>query len=186
MSLSRKIKITSILYTLIIGIILLVFINHNETNQKQYADTTIWKPNINTSWQWQLTTPVDQSVDVQMYDIDGFDNDTSVVSSLHDKGRKVICYIDAGTFENWRSDAGQFPSSVKGSGVSGWQGEQWLDIRNVTVLDPIMQTRMQMCKDKGFDGIEFDNVDGYTNSTGFPLTSQDQLTYNEWLATQAH
>ncbi len=148
--------------------------------------TGIWKPALNTSWQWQLTTPLDQSINVAMYDVDGFDNTASIVSSLHAQGRKVVCYIDAGTYENWRSDANQFPSSVKGSGVQGWAGEQWLDIRNLNVLGPIMQARLDMCKSKGFDGVEFDNVDGYTNNTGFPLTAEDQLTYNTWLANEAH
>ena len=60
---------------------------------------TIWHLPLNTNWQWQLTTPVDQNVKVQMYDIDMFDNDASVVSSLHNKGRKVVCYIDVGTWE---------------------------------------------------------------------------------------
>ena len=45
---------------------------------------------------------------------------------------------------------------------------------------------MDLCKSKGFDGVEFDNVDGYSNNTGFPLTYNDQLTYNTWLANQAH
>ena len=39
---------------------------------------------------------------------------------------------------------------------------------------------------KHFDGVEADNVDGYTNPTGFPLTAADQLTYNAWLARTAH
>jgi hypothetical protein len=55
---------------------------------------TIWHPPLNTNWQWQLTTPVDQNVKVQMYDIDMFDNDDAVVAWLHNKGRKVVCYID--------------------------------------------------------------------------------------------
>ncbi len=33
---------------------------------------TIWHPPLKTSWQWQLTTPVDENVKVQMYDIDMF------------------------------------------------------------------------------------------------------------------
>jgi hypothetical protein len=35
----------------------------------------IWRPAPETDWQWQLTTPVDQSVDVPIYDIDLFEND---------------------------------------------------------------------------------------------------------------
>jgi len=45
---------------------------------------------------------------------------------------------------------------------------------------------MDLCKSKGFDAIEPDNVDGYTNSTGFSLTASDQLAYNKMLADLAH
>jgi hypothetical protein len=31
------------------------------------------------------------------------------------------------------------------------------------------------CQKAGFDGVEFDNVDGYTNATSLPLTGRDQL-----------
>ena len=34
--------------------------------------------------------------------------------------------------------------------------------------------------------MEPDNVDGYLNDTGFPLTYEDQLRYNIWLAERAH
>lgn len=147
----------------------------------------IWRPAPGTTWQWQLTgLPVDLSVDAAMYDVDLFDNDASVVTALHARGRKAVCYISAGTWEDWRPDAGQFPASVKGSNVEGWPGERWLDIRNLTALGPIMEARMDLCKSKGFDGIEPDNVDGYTNGTGFPLTAQDQLAYNRFLAGAAH
>ncbi len=146
---------------------------------------TCWHPPLNTSWQWQLSGTVDQSVNATMYDIDMFNNSAGVVASLHAQGRTVICYIDAGTWENWRPDAGKFPKSVLGR-PNGWPGERWLDIRRIGILGPIMQARMDQCAAKGFDGVEFDNVDGYTNNTGFPLTAADQLTYNTWLANQAH
>jgi len=142
-------------------------------------------PPQNTSWQWQLTTPVDQSVNVAMYDIDLFDNAASVVASLHAQGRKVICYVDVGTYEDWRPDAASFPSPVLGAS-NGWPGEKWLDIRQISLLSPILGARMDLCKQKGFDGIEPDNVDGYTNQTGFPLSYQDQIAFNTWIAAQAH
>jgi hypothetical protein len=69
---------------------------------------------------------------------------------------------------------------------NGWPGEKWLDIRQISVLAPIMTARFQMCKNKGFDAVEPDNIDGYTNSTGFPLKASDQIAYNEWIATTAH
>jgi hypothetical protein len=149
-----------------------------------------WKPALNTSWQWQLSSvPASPYLNVTMYDIDGFDATASTVGSLHSSksGRKVVCYISAGTWEDWRPDAGDFPSSVLGDKVDGWAGERWLDIRQYTgKLGTILGKRMDMCKTKGFDAIEFDNVDGYTNKPGFPLTANDQSRFNTWLANQAH
>ena len=144
-----------------------------------------WHPSLNTSWQWQLSGTVDTSFDAQMYDIDGFENGAGVVSGLHADGRKVICYISAGSWENWRPDAGRFPESVKGAS-NGWPGEKWLDIRRLGVLGPIMRERVQMCAQRGYDAVEFDNVDGFQNHTGFPLTGADQLVYDTFLANLAH
>jgi len=120
-----------------------------------------------------------------MYDIDLFDNAASVVTSLHSQGRKVLCYISAGTWENWRPDASSFPASVQGRS-NGWPGEKWLDIRRIDILGPIMQSRLDLCRAKGFDGVEPDNIDGYQNSTGFPLNYQDQINYNTYIANAAH
>ena len=147
----------------------------------------IWRPELNTSWQWQLDQPpIDQSVDADMFDIDLFDNDSSVVTALHRQGRAVVCYLNAGGWENWRADATHFPAEVVGANLDGWEGERWLDIRRIDVLGLIMEARLDVCKAKGFDGVEPDNVDGYLNDTGFPLTYDDQLRYNIWLADTAH
>lgn len=146
-----------------------------------------WQPRPGTSWQWQLTAlPVDQSFDVEMYDIDLFDNDPGTVAALHAQGHVAICYISAGSWEEWRPDADQFPIEVLGNDYEGWPGEKWLDIRRIDLLAPIMRARLDLCRAKGFDGVEPDNVDGYTNATGFPLTYEDQLAYNTWLAEEAH
>jgi hypothetical protein len=147
---------------------------------------TIWRPAVNTTWQWQLDTPVDQSYSAQVYDIDMFDNDAGVVAALHTQGRRVICYISVGSWEEWRPDASQFPAAVIGKDYDGWPGEKWLDIRRIDLLAPIMRARLDQCRAKGFDAVEPDNIDGYVNDTGFPLTYNDQKTYNIWLATEAH
>jgi len=156
------------------------------TSMPAATSSDIWIPPLNTSWQWQLTGTVNQSYNVVMYDIDMFDNDARVVASLHAKGRKVIGYISAGSWENWRPDADEFPASVLGRNLEGWPGERWLDIRQIDILGPIMTARMDLCKAKGFDGLEPDNIDGYANDTGFPLTYQDQINYNIFLANEAH
>jgi hypothetical protein len=144
-----------------------------------------WTPPQRVSWQWQLQGRVDRSIKAHVFDIDMFDNGARVVRTLHHAGRHVICYIDAGTWENWRPDAGTFPKSVRGK-PNGWPGERWLDIRRLDVLRPIIRARIEKCAHRGYDGAEFDNVDGYANETGFPLTAGDQLAYNEWLANAAH
>jgi hypothetical protein len=147
--------------------------------------TTVWHPAAVTSWQIQLTGTVDTTPDVQMFDIDLFDVDASVVATLQQKAAKVICHISAGSFEAWRSDAASFPASVLGNTL-GSSGERWLDIRATDVLGPIMKARLDICRSKGFDGVDVDTVDGYTNTTGFPLMVADQLAYNRFLATEAH
>lgn len=144
-----------------------------------------WRPSLVTSWQWQLTLPVDQSPNVAMYDIDLFENSAEVVRSLHAKGRKVVCYINAGAWESWRPDARRYPSALLGQS-DGWPGERWLDIRRLSALLPILEARVNLCQSKGFDGVEFDNVDGYANTTGFSLTARDQLRFNMTLANLAH
>ncbi|MGW6352470.1 endo alpha-1,4 polygalactosaminidase, partial [Streptomyces sp. NPDC055080] len=69
---------------------------------------------------------------------------------------------------------------------NGWEGERWLDIRAVDVLEPLMEARIAMCAKKGYDAVEPDNMDGYRNRTGFPLTADDQLRYNRLIARVAH
>lgn len=149
------------------------------------AASAVWVPRPGTTWQWQLSGKVDQTVPAAVYDIDLFDNAASVVASLHAKGRKVICYMSAGSWEDWRPDAAAFPAAVLGRD-NGWPGERWLDIRRLDVLAPIMAARLDLCRSKGFDAVEPDNVDGYANASGFPLTSDDQLRFNRWFADAAH
>ena len=149
--------------------------------------TGVWQPPPGATWQWQLTgETIDTSFDVAMYDLDLFDADPELVRSLHDQGRAVVCYLSAGSVEDWRPDAGDFPASVVGKAYEGWEGERWLDIRQIELLAPIMGQRLDSCKSKGFDAVEPDNIDAYTNDTGFPLTYEDQLNYNIWLAGEAH
>lgn len=144
-----------------------------------------WQPEPGVAWQWQLSGRLDPTVDVPVYDIDGFDHQKAAVDDLHRRGRKVICYLSTGAWEDFRPDAGKFPKSVLGKG-NGWDGERWLDIRRTDILEPLMAARIDMCRTKGFDAVEPDNMDGYANTTGFPLTAADQLRYNRLIARLAH
>ena len=148
--------------------------------------TAVWQPEPGTSWQWQLSGEIDTSFDVAMYDIDLFDTPQSVIDGLHQENRIVVCYFSAGSYEAWRPDAADFPASVLGKPLDGWPGENWLDIRQIKALGPIMAARFDLAVQKRCDGVEPDNVDGYANDTGFPLSSTNQLAYNMWLADEAH
>lgn len=143
-----------------------------------------WTPPARLTWYWQLQGRVAVQP-VQATDFDGFDNSAATVARFHALGQHAICYIDVGTWENWRADAHRFPASVLGRG-NGWPGERWLDIRRLRVLRPIMTARFQMCRAKGFDAVEPDNLDGWENRTGFPLTAREQLVYDEWVARTVH
>jgi len=147
----------------------------------------MWQPVPGLTWQWDLSdSPADTSANAQVYDIDLNDNDASLVQALHAQGRKVICYISVGSWEDWRPDAQQFPLQVLGKDYEGWPGEKWLDVRRIDLLAPIMRARLDLCAAKGFDGLEPDNLEVYDNDTGFPLTYADQLAYALWLANEAH
>jgi len=145
---------------------------------------TIYKPKPGATWQWQLTGKLDTTVNAQMYDIDLFDNTAATIAGLQAKGRVVICYFSAGSYEDWRPDAKDFPAAVKGSKLDGWN-ELWLDIRAAAVKT-IIGKRLDLAKSKGCDGVEPDNVDGYDNASGFPLSGADQIAYNSWLAAESH
>ncbi len=140
-------------------------------------------PGVN--WYWQLQGSINIARTSEVYDIDLYDVSAATFASLKQSGHKVICYFSAGTYEDWRSDANMFPAASLGSEVDGWPGEKWIDVRNTTVRQ-IMAARLDQAKSKGCDGVEPDNVDGYSNGNGLGLTKQDQISFNSYLADQAH
>ncbi|MEH6709442.1 MAG: endo alpha-1,4 polygalactosaminidase [Alloalcanivorax venustensis] len=144
-----------------------------------------YRPAVDVNAQVQLQGTPNISYDVALYVLDLFDTDSAVIDALHADGRKMICYFSAGTFENWRDDAGRFTAADKGRRLGNWPGERWLDVRSQNVR-AIMADRLDLAVQRGCDGVDPDNVDGYANRTGLPLTYQDQIDYNTWLAEQAH
>lgn len=148
----------------------------------------LWRPTSSASitWNWQLQGTISTASPPQVFDFDGFDNTAATVDALHAQHTIAICYIDVGTNEPDRPDSKLFPAADNGSPVAGFTIEHWLDIRDIAGLEPIVRERMQMCASKHFDAVEPDDVDGYTNSTGFPLTATEQLTYNRMVAAEAH
>ncbi len=155
-------------------------------SHKTQKSSDWWCPDAGLTWQWQIgNNDIDTHVEADVYDIDLY-VDQSVIDELHARGRKVIGYVSVGSREDWRPDKDLFPAEVLGKDYDGWPGEKWLDIRRIDLLAPIMLARLDLCKAKCFDALEPDNMEIYTNKTGFPLTYKDQLGYALWLANEAH
>ncbi len=144
-----------------------------------------YRPTSFTHWQIQLQGEVDSQYPAELYDIDLFDSPKSLIDQLHASGKHVICYFSAGSSEDWRSDDSEFRIEDKGSSLQGWKGERWLNIRSENVRN-IMKTRMDYARQQGCDGVDPDNVDAYSNPSGFYFSAEEQLDYNRFLAKEAH
>ncbi len=161
-------------------------------------NANVYTPAVGTSFDWILSgnLPSVSSIDATAVDIDPFteyDNgrtpDAGYVRQLHNAGKKAIAYISVGTWEDWRDDAGDFPNSVKGNNMDDWDGEKFLDIRQIDVLRPIMHERFRKAKEMGYDAIEADNIDLYTytrSQLGFSISTQDVIEYCQMLSEEAH
>lgn len=146
----------------------------------------IWKPVAGTTWNYEILKPVGElSADAEVWDIDLFDNNATVINSIQAAGRKVLCYFSAGSYENWRPDKDEFQDSDLGKDLSGWEGEKWLNTKSDNVRR-IMQARLDMAAQKRCDGVEPDNVDAYDNDNGLDLSEPDAQDYVTFLANEAH
>ncbi|KAF2156321.1 glycoside hydrolase family 114 protein [Myriangium duriaei CBS 260.36] len=161
------------------------------SDQVHTARRTLWKPSLNTTWQIVLNNPIKLAYnashtvpDVDVFDIDLFDNSKETIWKLHGLHKKVICYFSAGTYEDWRPDAEQFKKKDLGKSLNDWPGENWLRINSCSVRK-IMRARIKLASQKGCDAIDPDNIDGYSNENGLRLTKRDSIRYIRFLAQEA-
>jgi hypothetical protein len=146
-----------------------------------------WQPAPTTApWQWQLQGRVNLSVEAPVFDVDGFETSRATVRALHRRGRMAICYLDVGSWESYRPDAGSFPRAVIGRRYEGFPDERWLDIRRFRLFAAPLRRRIALCARKGFDAVEPDNLAGWENDTGFAIGAADQLRFNRWIAAAVH
>jgi hypothetical protein len=146
-----------------------------------------WHPAAGTgAWQWQLQGKFELTPGASAYDIDAFESTVGDVRAIHRHRDKAICYVDVGSWEDFRPDAGEFPKSALGNEYEGYPEERWLDIAHFHKFAAIMEKRFDLCAKKRFDAVEPDNIAGWENNTGFPLTRADQLRYNRWVAAEVH
>lgn len=124
-----------------------------------------WQPALGAKWQIVLSSPIKVTngavkPDVPVWDVDLMDTPKSTIDALHASGKKVICYFSAGTYEEWRSDAGQWDKRDFGSPMGDWPGETWVNVKSASVRR-VMEKRIAMAASKGCDAIDPDNVDAY-------------------------
>jgi len=148
-----------------------------------------WQPVASQKyrWYWQLQDPIVTKHDVAVYNID-IDTPQSDIDFLKARGVRLICYFSVGSVELWRTDVHRFPAIAVGKAYAGYPDERWLDVGNYPAFADLMIERLDRCAEKGFDGIEGDNVDAFLNAidTGFDITQQQSIDYVLWLAKQSH
>jgi hypothetical protein len=194
------------------------------------ADAGLWRPPLQSRWQYQLqgnpkyaatggvnvdicVTPQTGGACVRpaVFDIDLYaDGDvvgnnttlnTAAVKAVHARGAKAICYVDAGSIEDYRPDYKQFVDWHKSHGNSllgkpyseEFPNERWANVNNDKgqrdFLLKMMEARVDKCVQAGFDGVEFDVVNAHEEGksvTGWTVSPATQLVYNRALADLAH
>ncbi len=161
------------------------------------GDPERWQPTSAAPihWHWQLSGDFDPVRDLPLlqhrtvFDLDGELTPASTVALLHalGPGVRVVCYIDVGAYESYRSDHAMFPPEVIEKANPDWDGTFWLDIRRQDVLLPIMRHRMSdWCLAKGFDAVEPDESEVFGNDPGYDLTQAQNDAYNTAIAGLAH
>lgn len=146
-----------------------------------------WTPAAGDILQIQYSDyPPDLTVEADILALDLFETPQEIIDELHAQDKRVICYLNTGSWEEYRPDADEFPAEVIGKDYEGWPGEKWLDISRYGLFADIIQKRFDLAAQKVCDGIDADNMHNYQNDTGFDITAADQLAYNTWLSEQAH
>ncbi|MEU0566986.1 endo alpha-1,4 polygalactosaminidase [Nonomuraea sp. NPDC005983] len=194
------------------------------------ARAAIWKPPVNSRWQYQLQgntayastggINVDICVAPQtggacvrptVFDFDLYVDaavagnnhtlNTAGVNAVHARGAKAICYVDAGSIEDFRPDYQEFVDWHKSHGNSllgnpfsdEFPNERWANINNDKgqrdFLLRMTERRVAKCVQAGFDGVEFDVVNAHEEGksvTGWTVSPATQLVFNKALADIAH
>ncbi|MFD0689033.1 endo alpha-1,4 polygalactosaminidase [Actinomadura fibrosa] len=125
---------------------------------------------------------------------------TAAVKAIHARGGKAICYLAAGSVEKGRPDYRRFVEwndahggSLIGRPYPGFPDENYANVNNDQgqrdFLLEMQEARVRKCVEAGFDGVEFDIVNAHedgTETTGWDIGAEAQLTFNRALAALAH
>ena len=169
-------------------------------------------PNNGPEFQWELGHPLNLnriadmgtgrlnaagqvSAKPTIYDIDGIENPASTVTALHAMGAKAICYVEIGSAGDYYAAADEgipvrYYAQLKAAGDLGAKmagyPEYYLNIKAPSTVSIIESMIRQQCANKGFDAVEPDIDDSYTDKTGFNITEAQNVVYNQTLAAYVH
>jgi hypothetical protein len=169
-------------------------------------------PNEGPEFQWELDHPLDlrrasdtgsgavnsqgrRSGATTLYDIDGIINPAPTVAALHKLKDRAICYIEIGAAGNYYSAGAEHvrvtyyqqltQAHDLGAVVPGYP-ERYLNVNAASTVAIIKAMIRQQCAAKGFDAVEPDIDDSYTDATGFTITEADNVRYDKALGAYAH
>lgn len=142
-------------------------------------------PAEDARWLARLDGAVDIDDDADFFYLDAEQQDPADLAELHRQGRHYLCYLSAGSYEDFRDDADQFPESAIGNPLAAFPSERWLDVRDSSVRE-LMARRIQTLAGRGCDGIPPSSLGVSEADTGFSLTREDALEYARWVAGQVH
>lgn len=151
-------------------------------------------PTGKIKWDWQIGAASDAAIvaptGAVLMDVDMFNTSATKVAALKAAGVYTVCYINAGSWQPGYPDSDQYPASLKIQEDPDWPGEFFLDVTDVfktnSVLAQILNARLALCKQKGFDAVEPDNLQNDENVSGGRITTQQQIDFNGWFADAAH
>lgn len=169
-------------------------------------------PDNGPEWQWELDHPlrVGSAADMGLnatnaagqvaanptvLDVDGIENPAPTVAALHSLGDKAICYIEIGSAGDYYAAADEgipvsYYAQLKSAGDLGAKmagySEYYLNINAGSTVSIIESMIRQQCAAKGFDAVEPDIGDSYTDHTGFSITQAQNAAYDNTLGTYAH
>lgn len=146
------------------------------------------QPTVGITWDYSLgytfaSSNADSST--KFYSVDLVNTAQKDITALKAAGHIVACYFSGGSVEDFRSDAKDFPAAAVGKVMDGWPHEKWVDTRNDKVRQ-IMVARIAQAQSKGCDGVDVDNIDGYSNDTGFDMDEDDAVDFIQAMADAAH
>jgi hypothetical protein len=144
-----------------------------------------WRPAPGQRFDLQLTPPLNLVRRVDVLGLELFRTTPEAVRQLQERGVAAVCHVAAGYWESWRPDAFAFPQALLGRNRPGRSGERWLDIRHPD-LRPVLEKRLDLCRERGFKGVLLAGLDGQAHASGFPLQPGQQTAFNGWLAAAAH